>query len=222
MNVFRKNLYAFLFRDGTLITIHETNTPAFATPIMNRLRSTSTVLRTNSDASILLESILDLVVDRAMEVVEEYHKMLLKLESDILLKPKVGSVRHRMALFLFTASHAYCTAIVTTVHILSGDLALHKRTLEPLRSLIYGLRRYDYDRCLALETSSTNDSGESEKVPKVVGFMSHKSKIYLADVNDHMEYILSSLDMFGGIAENLINYTFNVSYPIKSVRFGTH
>lgn len=85
----------FLFRDGTLITVHQTNTPTFATPIMDRLRSTSTVLRSNSDASILLESILDLVVDQAMEVVEEYHKMLLKLESDILLKPKVGSVRQR-------------------------------------------------------------------------------------------------------------------------------
>ena len=31
-----------------------------------------------------------------------------------------------------------------------------------------------------------------------------------ADVHDHMEYILSSLDMIAGITENLINYTFNV------------
>jgi hypothetical protein len=29
-------------------------------------------------------------------------------------------------------------------------------------------------------------------------------------VFDHMEYILTSLDMFAGVAENLINYTFNV------------
>ena len=27
-----------------------------------------------------------------------------------------------------------------------------------------------------------------------------------------MEYILSSLDMFAGISDNLINYTFNVRY----------
>lgn len=115
------------------------------------------------------------------------------------------------------SSHTHSTVItLITVHIISGDLALHKRTLDPLKSLIYGLRRYDYDRCLALETSSTNDSGESETVPKVVGYMSHKSKIYLADVHDHMEYILSSFDMFGGIAENLINYTFNVCYSVIS------
>lgn len=32
-----------------------------------------------------------------------------------------------------------------------------------------------------------------------------------ADVHDHMEYILSSLDMFSSVAENLISYSFNVS-----------
>lgn len=91
-----------------------------------------------------------------------------------------------------------------TVHILSGDLILHKRTLEPIRTVIYGLRRYDVDRVAAL-------SEALDPTVKVQGYMSHKSKIYLADVYDHMEYILSNLDMFAGIAENLINYTFNVS-----------
>jgi len=39
-----------------------------------------------------------------------------------------------------------------------------------------------------------------------------RNDVYLqADVYDHMDYILTSLDMFAGIAENLINYTFNVS-----------
>jgi hypothetical protein len=30
-----------------------------------------------------------------------------------------------------------------------------------------------------------------------------------------MEYILSSLDMFAGIGENLIGYTFNVCYELS-------
>lgn len=39
------------------------------------------------------------------------------------------------------------------------------------------------------------------------------TKFYLkqADVFDHMEQILTSLDIFSAIAENLINFTFNVS-----------
>ena len=59
------------------------------------------------------------------------------------------------------------------VHILSGDLILHKRTLGPVKSLIYSLWHYDVDRtaaCLDVPAS------ESEKV---AGYMSHKAKIYL-------------------------------------------
>jgi len=67
------------------------------------------------------------------------------------------------------------------------------------------LRRYDLDRCAALVDSSQLGVGV-----KVEGFMSHKAKIYLADVHDHMEYILTSLDMFASISENLINFTFNM------------
>lgn len=58
---------------------------------------------------------------------------------------------------------------------MSGDLILHKRTLEPIKTLVYGLRRYDVDRCAALiDTSDPTNA----KVP-VIGFMSHKAKIYL-------------------------------------------
>lgn len=58
------------------------------------------------------------------------------------------------------------------MHILSGDLTLHKRTLEPLKTVVYGLRRYDVDRCAALVDPS-------EPGAKIEGFMSHKAKIYL-------------------------------------------
>ncbi|KAF8314447.1 hypothetical protein DL93DRAFT_2227915 [Clavulina sp. PMI_390] len=98
---------------------------------------------------------------------------------------------------------------VHQMHILSGDLTLHKRTLAPIRVLIYGLRRYDLDRVKAL-VSSSDPSADPEKAK---GYLSHQSKVYLADVNDHMDYILESMDMFGTISENLISYTFNsISY----------
>lgn len=42
---------------------------------------------------------------------------------------------------------------IAVVHIISGDLTLHKRTLGPLSQLVYGLRRYDVDRC-KVSTSS--------------------------------------------------------------------
>ena len=64
------------------------------------------------------------------------------------------------------------------VHILSGDLMLHKRTLGPLKTVIYGLRRYDEDRCAALLSFDEREV-QQQRREKVKGFMSHKSKIYL-------------------------------------------
>ena len=72
---------------------------------MDRLRQRDTILRTSADASLLVESLIDLslylaslivrrdltfftsVVDNALEIVEEYQSKILKLEQSILLKP---------------------------------------------------------------------------------------------------------------------------------------
>ena len=106
-------------------------------------------------------------------MVDEYHSKLLKLEHDILLKPKMKTVRYRKLSFRFPYLLEFMTVIIE-VHILSGDLILHKRTLDPIKTLIYGLRRYDLDRCAALV-----DTSQPGSAVKVEGFMSHKAKIYL-------------------------------------------
>ncbi|KAF7327499.1 Magnesium-like protein [Mycena kentingensis (nom. inval.)] len=183
VNVKVTPMFIFLFRSGVVISLHDSRTDLSA--ITRRLRQRDTGLRTSADPSLLVQSLLDLSVDKALEVIDAYHVKIRKFEREILLKPQISTVRN--------------------LHILSGDLILHKRTLEPIRTVIYALRRYDVDRVAAL--IDTTVSGSEEQ--KAVGFMSHKSKIYLADVYDHMEYILSSLDMFAGISENLVNYTFN-------------
>lgn len=105
------------------------------------------------------------------------------------------------------AYHESDNRFLCSVHIVSGDLILHKRTLGPIKSLIYGIRRYDLDRTVALY-----DPGEQPDGQRVEGYMSDKAKTYLADVHDHMEYILTSIEMFAGISENLIDYSFNVSF----------
>lgn len=185
----------FLLRDGTVISVMPSNFIDFTGPIMARLRQADTGLRASADPSLLVQSLLDLVVDSALEVVDAFHEKILQLEYDVLMKPNMK--------------------VVSRLHILSGDLMLHKRTLGPLKTVIYGLRRYDEDRCAALLSFDEREA-QQQRREKVKGFMSHKSKIYLADVHDHMEYILTSVDMFAGITENLINYTFNMkSYEMN-------
>ncbi|KAG2022560.1 manganese resistance protein MNR2, variant 2 [Coprinopsis cinerea AmutBmut pab1-1] len=187
-------MFMFLYRDGTVITIHKTPDLEFSTPISARLGQRDTVLRKSVDPSLLVHALLDITVDKAMQVIDEYHKKISKMERKILMKPNMKTVR--------------------ALHILDGDLILHKRTLDPIKTMIFGLRRYDLDRCAAL----IDMSDPANKDVKVVGFISHKAKIYLADVYDHMDYILTSLDMFAGIAENLIDYSFNVaSYEMNEV-----
>jgi Mg2+ and Co2+ transporter CorA len=84
---------------------------------------------------------------------------------------------------------------------MSGDLNVRKRALTPIKSLIYGLRRYDLERSAAVH-SGGNAS---------VGYMSAKTKIYLADIYDHIEFILASLDTYSAMTENLIRFSFDVS-----------
>lgn len=129
----------------------------------------------------------------AVKVVDRYHTQILRFERDILVKPKMRTVK--------------------ALHVASGDLTMHKRTLGPIKTLIVGLRRYDLDRCIAQADPTVEGFDERN----ITGFMSHKSKVYLADVLDHCEYILSSLEMFETITENLIAYTFNiVSYDMNT------
>lgn len=175
-------LSVFMYRDGTLITFHPGADLSFTAPITARVRQRDTTLRRTGDASLLLQSLLDLVVDRTLEVTEEYHRRIQRLERIVLIKPKVTTVR--------------------ALHVLSGDLILHKRTMGPIKTLIYGLRRYDADRCAAVMAL---EPGEK------FTYITPKANVYLADVNDHMEYALASLDMYAAMTENLIGYTFNVS-----------
>jgi hypothetical protein len=135
--------------------MHSTPNLELTQPITRRLRQRDTVLRTSADPALLVQSLLDLVVDKALEVIDAYHVKIKKFEREILLKPKITTVRN--------------------LHILSGDLILHKRTLEPIRTVIYGLRRYDDDRAAAL----IDTTAEENQNVKIRGFMSHKSKIYL-------------------------------------------
>lgn len=109
------------------------------------------------------------------------------------------------------------------VHIISGDLILRKRTLGPIRTLVYAIRRYDADRVAALY-----NAGEQPDGWKAEGYMSKTARTYLADVYDNMEYILTSIEMFASVSQNLINYSFNVSLPVffsgrrwfyRSIRF---
>lgn len=151
------------------------------------------------------------MVDSALEIVDAYQRKIIDLEHQVLLKAKMAAIRqreynHRIRSVGYILNRMII--LLRLVHIISGDLILHKRTLGPIKSMIYAIRRYDVDRVAALY-----NPGEQPEGWKAEGYMSGKAKTYLADVHDHMEYILTSIEMFAGISENLVNYSFNVGSP---------
>lgn len=237
VNVKISPMHIFLLRDGTVISIHPTPNLIYTSPIAARLVHRDTVLRLTADPALLVQSLLDLsaflfhclpscdtyvsalVADSALQVVEEYHGKLLKLEHSILMKPKMSTVKDCTSPLPLSLPNKQIQLEFTPVHVMSGDLILHKRTLDPIKTLVYGLRRYDLDRCAALVDSAALDPATG-KPPKVEGFMSLKATVYLADVYDHMDHVLTSLDMFDAIAENLINFTFNVSASRRPLPLG--
>jgi Mg2+ and Co2+ transporter CorA len=114
-------LCIFLCRDGTVISLSRGRSLEFTAPIRERLRHPDTGLRASADASMLVQALLDLLVDRVFEVIDGYHARILALEHAVLLRPHMKHVRE--------------------LHILQGDLQSHRRTLEPVKTVAYGLRR---------------------------------------------------------------------------------
>ena len=77
---------------------------------------------------------------------------------------------------------------------ISEDLTLHRRTLEPLKTLIYGLRRYDTDRAAAMAESL----GEAARPGDSSGYLTHKSKIYLVRATLFSDPLRSEQNFLGG------------------------
>ncbi|KAF7322699.1 CorA-like protein [Mycena chlorophos] len=213
-------MFVFLMRDGTVISIHPKADLSFTEPVLDRMEQPDSVLRTSNDPGMVVEALLDLIVDRILEVMDKYQERIHDLEHQILVKPGMGTVRR--------------------LHILSGDLIMHRRTLEPIKTMLSGLRRYDHERCAAMgfglaaaaQTQNVNANNSKSaaatdafdpNAPKdpawdQQGYLSYKSKIYLADALDHMDFVMGSLETFAGISENLIAYAFNMaSYEMNEV-----
>lgn len=142
------------------------------------------MLRSSEDASLLLQALLDVVGDAALDMVTEFRDELTILEGRVLAKPSMLTVRH--------------------LHSLSAQLLLLKSTISPLQSLIQSLRYADEVKASSAARPQTTTAGNGNGKLRHVGFISHEAKVYLSDTLDHIDSVVSSLDLFSGISENLI------------------
>ncbi|GAB1524974.1 hypothetical protein RhiTH_008130 [Rhizoctonia solani] len=183
-------LFVFILKDGTLVTIHQSDT-LYGSELTERLKNPAALMRIVADPSMLFHGHLDLIGDHLLTIVDEYQRMILELERSILLKPTLVAVQ--------------------SLHLILGDIRLLHMAIKPLERIIYRLRRYDRDRYKAV-------ASPEETISQYIGFMCEESIVYLSDILDHVCFITLSLDSQTGITKELIEYTFNMtSYDSRDV-----
>lgn len=109
----RQQLSIFLTKDGTLISIFSKDGNSVIPSIIARLRIRDTLLRNSADPSMLLQALLDVCVDKNLEIIDSFRKKLDLLEGTALVNPSLGTVRH--------------------LHVLSQQLATVRRTIMPVQ-----------------------------------------------------------------------------------------
>jgi Mg2+ and Co2+ transporter CorA len=93
------------------------------------------------------------------------------------------------------------------LHIISGELNILKWTLTPLYEVIKALREHSGEK---LSGNAKDGSGQSARTAKNQAKMygadiSAATRVYLADVADHVLILSEQVDMLKSTVENMIN-----------------
>lgn len=118
----------FICSDNTVISFFEHSAADIEVPILTRLKSENTILRSSCDASMLVQAIIDAVIDLAIPVVAAYEDVMGALELEVLRDPEIG---HSQSLYILTS-----------------ELTILKNTIQPLLSLRFPTCRASLLRCL--------------------------------------------------------------------------
>ncbi|KAH8148424.1 uncharacterized protein LAJ45_07526 [Morchella importuna] len=110
----------FLTADGTVISFFEHSADDVEPPILNRLYSANTLLRSVCDPSMIMQAIIDAIVDLAFPVVGAYQDVIAELELDVLTDPSISQSQE--------------------LYILTSELSLLKSTISPVVGLVSSLR----------------------------------------------------------------------------------
>ncbi|ORZ29032.1 hypothetical protein BCR41DRAFT_344456 [Lobosporangium transversale] len=113
----------FLLQDGTLITLFQVSGRSVVAPIFERLTHDYSIVRKNNDASFLLQSVMDGIVDHAIPITDAFRQEINELETHVLALPRMKFTKE--------------------LHQMTAQLSLLKRTLAPTQTLVHALRGKD-------------------------------------------------------------------------------
>lgn len=184
---------AFLTADDTVITIFEKSGNDIFNPIMTRLRSSQTVVRSSNDASMLVQAVIDAIVDLSLPIGKAVGEAFDELEQAVLTKPTIGQSKQ--------------------LHILRSGLTLLMENANAIGILVRTLCDHG-----AVPGSGRAESplsmgaalkGQPGALSKTSIEISPTTQIYLRDVQDHVTALSNYTYTSIRSAENLSALIFN-------------
>ncbi|PHH86575.1 hypothetical protein CDD83_10046 [Cordyceps sp. RAO-2017] len=182
MAVSAEQVSIFLTNDNTAVSFFEMSAADVERPIVTRLSTHGTVLRESSDASMLVQAILDAIVDLAIPLTTVYSDLLGDLELDVLTAP---SIRQSRSLYIFIS-----------------EINKMVRFLQPIDNLVSVMR--DHRTALAPDRAARELANPASGV--IITPITHT---YLGDVLDHCIIITEALQQLKQSSEDLISLIFN-------------
>lgn len=179
--LYTEQISLFLGRN-TLLTFQEVPGDAFD-PIRQRIQVPSSRLRQN-DASFLLYSLLDAIVDSYFPILEGCSDRLEELEDKLLAQPTPETLRE--------------------VHAIKRELLLIRRAAWPMRELVMQLQRYEHEGVSDTTRTYFRDVYDNsvqiiELIETYREITSDLTETYMSAVSNRMNEIMKVLTIIGTI-----------------------
>lgn len=192
----------FLCAGNTVISFFEYSADDIEIPILKRLNTPGTILRESEDASLLVQSILDAIIDMALPVTTAYQDAIGDLELEVLTDPDIIQSK--------------------ALYILTSEIAVLRNAIAPVAGLISSLKYHNTKAASSMKVSAgstfTENGDQLSGKPALTSKhstmhsgieISDITVTYLGDVEDHVLMLQEAYDQMRRSADNLVDLIFN-------------